>query len=121
MTFSLQVISYFPCGSDGKASAYNAGDLGSIPGSGRSPGEEMATHSSILAWKIPWMEETGRAIVHWVTKSWTQLSDFTFTLRSLSINFIFGALKNVETKQTCNSFRDLSLITNLHSDVLMNL
>ena len=28
-----------PCGSDGKASAYNVGDLGSIPGSGRSPGE----------------------------------------------------------------------------------
>ena len=30
---------YFPGGSDGKVSAYNAGDLGSIPGSGRSPGE----------------------------------------------------------------------------------
>ena len=30
----------FPGGSDGKASAYNVGDLGSIPGSGRSPGEE---------------------------------------------------------------------------------
>ena len=29
----------FPGGSDGKASTYNAGDLGSIPGSGRSPGE----------------------------------------------------------------------------------
>ena len=29
----------FPGGSDGKASAYNAGDLGSIPGLGRSPGE----------------------------------------------------------------------------------
>ena len=29
----------FPTGSDGKASAYNAGDLSSIPGSGRSPGE----------------------------------------------------------------------------------
>ena len=29
----------FPCGSDGKASAYSAGDKGSIPGSGRSPGE----------------------------------------------------------------------------------
>ena len=42
----------FPGGSDGKASAYNAGDQGSIPGSGRSPGDEMATHSSILAWKI---------------------------------------------------------------------
>ena len=51
---------YFPGGSDGKASAYNVGDLGSIPGSGRSPGEEMATHSSILAWKIPCMEEPGR-------------------------------------------------------------
>ena len=30
---------YFPCGSDGKVSVYNAGDLGSIPGSGRFPGE----------------------------------------------------------------------------------
>ena len=47
-------------GSDGKASVYNAGDLGSIPGLGRSPGEERETHSSILAWKIPWMEEPGR-------------------------------------------------------------
>ena len=30
---------------------------GLIPGSGRSSGEGMATHSSILAWRIPWMEE----------------------------------------------------------------
>ena len=43
----------FPGGSDGKESACNAGDLGSIPGSGRSPGEGMATHSRILAWRIP--------------------------------------------------------------------
>ena len=49
----------FPGGSDGKASAYNAGDPGSIPGSGRSLEKEMATHSSILAWEIPWMEEPG--------------------------------------------------------------
>ena len=42
----------FPGGSDVKASASNAGDLGSIPGSGRSPGEGMATHSSTLVWKI---------------------------------------------------------------------
>ena len=39
----------------------------------------MAPHSSTLAWKIPWMEEPGGAAVHVVTKSWTQLSDFTFT------------------------------------------
>ena len=44
----------FPGGSDGKASACNAGDLGSIPGLGRSPGEGKATHCSILAWRIPW-------------------------------------------------------------------
>ena len=39
----------------------------------------MATHSSILAWKIPWTEEPGRAPVHGVVKSQTRLSDFTFT------------------------------------------
>jgi len=37
----------------------SAGDVGSIPGLGRSPGEEMATHSSILAWEISWTEEPG--------------------------------------------------------------
>ena len=50
---------WFPGGSDGKGSACNAGDLGSIPGSGKSPEKEMATRSSTLAWKIPWMEEPG--------------------------------------------------------------
>ena len=35
----------------------NSGDAGSIPGLGRSPGEGMATHYSILAGKIPWIEE----------------------------------------------------------------
>ena len=39
-----------------KASAYNAGDLGSSPGLGRFLEKEMATHSSVLAWKIPWTE-----------------------------------------------------------------
>ena len=43
--------------------------------------EEMATHSSILAWKIPWIEERDRLqpTVHGVEKSRTRLSDFTFT------------------------------------------
>ena len=89
----------FPCGSAGKEPACNVGDLGLIPGLGRSPGERrgyplqyswaslvaqmvknqpamqetwvqslgweksleegMATHSSILAWRIPWTEEPG--------------------------------------------------------------
>ena len=47
----------FPSGLDSKESACNAGDPGTIPGSGRSPKKEMATYSIILAWKIPWTEE----------------------------------------------------------------
>ena len=48
----------FPGGSvkDPSASAGDAGDVGLIPGSGSSLGEGKATHSSILAWKIPWTE-----------------------------------------------------------------
>ena len=37
----------------------NSGDMGSIPRSGRPPGEGNGTHSSILAWKIPWTGEPG--------------------------------------------------------------
>ena len=37
--------------------------------------KEMATHSSILAWKILWTEEAWRAIVHRVARIWTQLSN----------------------------------------------
>ena len=72
--FYHQYYLRLPGGSDGKESAYNAGDLSSIPGLGRSPGEESVkplqysclekSHGqrslvgySILAWKIPWMEE----------------------------------------------------------------
>ena len=50
----------FPGGSGGKDSTYNAGDPGSTPESKRSPGEGMATHSSILAQRIPWTEKPGR-------------------------------------------------------------
>ena len=44
----------------GKESAYNVGDLGSIPGWEDPLEKGMATHSSILAWEIPWTEEPGR-------------------------------------------------------------
>ena len=96
---ALEAVLGFPAGSAGKESACNGEDTGSIPESGRSPGEgngnplqyawasllarlvktppamqeawaqalgqqdpleeEMATHSSILAWRIPWTEEPG--------------------------------------------------------------
>ena len=73
----------FPGGSDGKASACNVGDPGSIPGSGRSLEKKMATHSSILAWRIPWTGEPGRLQSMGVSKRQTQLSYFT----SLSLYF----------------------------------
>ena len=51
----LHVNKGFLGGSAGKESTCNVGDLGSISGLGRSPGEGgRATHSSILAWRIPW-------------------------------------------------------------------
>ena len=60
-----------PGGSDSKESTYNVGDLGSIPGLGRYPEEGMATHSSILAWRIPMDRGAWRAMVHGVAKSRT--------------------------------------------------
>ena len=50
----------FPGGSDGKQFACNAGDPGSFPDQEVPLEKEMATHSSILAWGIPWTEEPGR-------------------------------------------------------------
>ena len=50
----------FPGGSEVKVCASNARDPGSIPGLGRSLEKEMVTHSSILAWRIPWTEKPGR-------------------------------------------------------------
>ena len=65
----------FPGGSNHKESAWSAGESGSIPGLGRSPGEGMSTHSSILAWRFQG-QRTWRATVHGVTKSWTRLSAY---------------------------------------------
>ena len=50
----------FPGGSDGKASACNAGEPGSIPGSGRSPGEGNGNPLQHSCLEIPWMEEPDR-------------------------------------------------------------
>ena len=50
----------FPGSSEVKASAWNAGDPGSILGQEDPLEKEMSTHSSTLAWRIPWREEPGR-------------------------------------------------------------
>ena len=49
-----------PGDSDGRASVYNAGDLGLSSGLEDPLEKEMAVHSSAIAWKIPWTEEPGR-------------------------------------------------------------
>ena len=49
----------FPHNSVGKESACNAGDLGLIPGLGRSPGEGNGNPLQYPAWKIPWTEDPG--------------------------------------------------------------
>ena len=58
-----------------KNSACDTGDVGSSPDLGRVPGEEMATHSSILDWEIPWTEESGRLLSMRLKNNQTRLSN----------------------------------------------
>ena len=48
-----------PGGSVVRTAPANAGDVGSVPGSERSLEEDVATHSSILSWRIPWTDKPG--------------------------------------------------------------
>ena len=70
----------FPGGLDGKESAYNAGDPGSVPGQEESLEKGMATHSSILARRIPWTKEPGGLQSMGSQKSWTQLNELAHTV-----------------------------------------
>ena len=67
----------FPGGSD-KASAYNVGDPGSIPGLGRSSGEVNGNPVQYSSLENPMDRGAWWATVHGVAKRWTQLSNFTF-------------------------------------------
>ena len=65
----------FRCGSAGKESACNVGDLALIPGLGRSPGEGKG-----YPLRYSGLENSVDYILHGITKSWTGLSDFPFSL-----------------------------------------
>ena len=67
----------FPCGSAGKESASNEGDLGSIPELGRSSGEGKG-----YPFQYSGLENSMDYIVHGVARSWTRLSDSLFTADS---------------------------------------
>ena len=69
----------FPGGSDSKGSAYNAGDLGSITGSGISPGEGNGNPLQCSCLENPMDGGAWKAAVHGVAEGRTQLNDFTFT------------------------------------------
>ena len=71
-----------------KVSAYNVGDLGSIPGSGRSPGEGSGNPLKYSCLENPMDGGAWWATVHGVAKGWTWLSDFTLTFCAHSIAVI---------------------------------
>ena len=77
----------FPGGTEVKASACNVGDLGSIPGSGRSPGEENGNPLQYSYLENPMEGGACWATVHGVAKSQTQLSNFTFTCKIKAMVF----------------------------------
>ena len=72
----LYVYMGFPDGSDDKESACNAGDLGLIPGLGRSHSEENSYPLQYSGLENSMDSRGWQAMVHGVAKSWTQLSDF---------------------------------------------
>ena len=78
----------FPGGSGGKESAHNERDLGSVPGLGRSPKEGKG-----YPLQYSGLEKFTDCIIHGVTKSWTQLSDFHFTCK---IREVLRAILNTE-------------------------
>ena len=71
MSFAQEIeeVKGFPGGSDGKESAYNVGDMGSIPGFGRAPGEENSYPLQYSCLENSMYRGAWQATVHGVTKS----------------------------------------------------
>ena len=69
------LLTIFPCGSDGSKSACNAGDAGSIPGLGRSPGEGNGNPLQYSCLENSMDRGSWWSTAYGVTKNWTQLRD----------------------------------------------
>ena len=87
---------YYPDGSDGKESTCNVGDLGLIPEWERSPGEGNGNPLQYSCLENPTDGGAWWATVHGVTKSWTWLSDFSFTF------FTFMVTAAMKLKDACS-------------------
>ena len=85
-------------GSVVRNSPANAGYTGSIPGSGRFPGEGNGNSLSILAWKIPWMEEPGRL------QSMGSQRDTTQRLHSHFLELDYGHLTKLVPRELKHEF-----------------
>ena len=102
----------FPCGSVGKESACNVGDLGSIPGFGRSPGEGKG-----YPLQYSGLENSMDCVAHGVAKSWTRLSNFHFHIFEYNRVFLHhsfqvsGHRKVLKMNPCCNSFLLALIIT----------
>ena len=90
---STPVFLGFPCGSGGKESACNVGDLGSIPGLGGSSGDRKS-----YSLQYSGLKNSMDCTVHGVAKSQTQLSDFQFLRAKLAKSF-FSEFPSVHTFQ----------------------
>ena len=97
----------FPGGSDSKESACSAGDLALIPGLGRSPGEGNG-----YPLQCSGLENSMDCVVHRVTKSWTQLSEFHFTLKALPGKLMTLSFPIFQTSLClCDTFHIVSKLT----------
>ena len=79
-------LTLLPCGSDGKESALNEGDLGLIPGLGRCPGEGNGYPLQYSCLENPMDRRACQATVQGVSKSWTHPSDEHFSLFTEYVN-----------------------------------
>ena len=88
MSFNIWKAGRYDCDSAGKESACNAGDVGLIPGFGRSPGEGKG-----YPLQYSGLENSMDCIVHWVAKHWTQLSDFHLWFLWVWFSFVWMQIK----------------------------
>ena len=88
---STPIFLGFPCGSAGKESACNVGDLSSIPGLGRSPGEGKG-----YPLQYSGLENSIGCIVHGIAKSQTRLSNFQFLSNRVYIIIWFGYIRSLK-------------------------
>ena len=75
MEWNLFIYRGFIGGSDSKETAYNVGDLGLLPGMGKSPGEGNVNSLQYSGLENPMDREARKATVHGAAKSWTRLRD----------------------------------------------